>query len=478
LLATSGLRLDAARQFAETDFMASEAGAFIPPFPPRPAERPPTLELIQRARRNFLEVWPERAFEFQFFSTRVLARRVFICNSPDTVQYAFNAHNASFERKSPQMRHALAPLLGDGLFISDGETWRTRRRIVAPIVQASRVAEFAPIMVETVLEARARWESLPAPANIDVLSEMAQLTAEIICRTIFGRQLGREYAREVVDGFSDYQRKIHQIDVLSLVGLPDWLPRWYGPSIRRSVARIHGVLDDVIGTMRARRDQEPSVISRLLDARDEETGAPLDMQAIRNEAAVLFMAGHETTANTLAWTWYLLSQAPDVAARLHREIDEVLGDRPPLFEDLRRLDYTRAVIEETLRLYPPVPLLTREALQDEVIRKRPIPRGSLVMVVPWLLHRHRKLWADPDHFRPQRFLEGSGEPVSKYAYVPFSTGPRICAGMSFGLSEAILCLAALAQRFRLELEPGWRVEPVCRLTLRPAGGLPMRVQPR
>lgn len=452
---------------------------FIPPYPDRPQQSLSTFELIRRARRNFLAIWEESAFGLELMRQQVLTRSVFICNAPDLVQFAFSTHNASFERKSPQMRHALAPLLGDGLFISDGDVWRRRRKIVAPIIHVSRMAEFAPVMVETLVETRERWAGLADGAPIDALSEMAELTAEIICRTIFGAELGRDHAREVVEGFSQYQRAVGPLDVLSLLGLPDWLPRLRSPALKRATARIHGVLERIIDDYRARgASPAGSVIGHLLEARDEETGRPLDRAALRNEAAVIFMAGHETTANTLAWAWFLLSQAPDAEDRLHRELDEVLGGRPPALADLPRLPYTRAVIEETLRLYPPVPLLTREALVDEEVRGRKVPKGSLVMVVPWLLHRHRKWWDRPDHFVPERFLPGSREPISKFAYVPFSIGPRICAGLSFGLTESILSLATLAQSFKLRLEPGHVVAPVCRLTLRPGDALPMRVSPR
>jgi cytochrome P450 len=189
------------------------------------------------------------------------------------------------------------------------------------------------------------------------------------------------------------------------------------------------------------------------------------------------MAGHETTANSLAWTWYQLSQSPEVEARLHDEIDRVLGGRLPTIDDVPELIYTRAVFEEAIRLYPPVPLLGRQAMHAERIRNREIPVGSLVVVIPWLLHRHRRLWDDPDHFIPERFLPENAEKRERYIYIPFSVGPRVCAGQAFGLTEAILCLATLAQRARLRLAPEAVVEPVCRLTLRPGETLPMLVEP-
>ena len=453
--------------------------AFVPPYPPRPKAPLPPLATIRTARRNFLAVFEDKCFDYQFFSTRLLARRLFVCNSPDTVAQAFIALHESFERKTPQMRHALAPLLGDGLFISDGELWRRRRRIVAPIVHSSRVPLFAPLMVETAAETAERWARLPPGTPIDALREMATLTAEIICRTIFGPRLGAEHAGEIVAAFSAYQRQVGQIDLTYLLGLPEWFPRFQSPTVHRAARRIDRVLDAIIRQCEERLSGgEPSVIAMLLDARDPETGERLGREALRNEAAVIFMAGHETTANSLAWTWFLLSQAPEVEARLHAELAAVLGGRLPGIDDVPRLVYTRAVFEEAIRLYPPVPILGRQAVRRERIRNRTIPRGSLVVIVPWLLHRHRRLWDDPDSFIPERFLPENAAARQRYSYVPFSVGPRVCAGQAFGLTEAILCLATLAQRVRLRLAPGTVVEPVCRLTLRPGDRLPMLVEPR
>jgi cytochrome P450 len=413
------------------------------------------------------------------FSSRLLSRTLFVCNSPDTVASAFVEHHDSFERKSPQMRHSLAPLLGDGLFISDGETWRRRRRIVAPIVHVSHLPLFAPIMVQTVSEAADRWAGLPRGKPINALTEMATLTAEIICRTVFGQQLGAAHAGAIVASFSKYQRLIGQVDLGYFFGLPDWLPRFHSPAIHRAANRIHRILDQVIRDCRERlSDGEASMIRFLLEARDDETGERLDETALRNEAAVIFMAGHETTANSLAWAWYLLSQAPEIEERLHAELAQVLAGRLPTLDDVPKLPFTRAVFEETVRLYPPVPLLARQALRNETIHGRAVPAGSLVMVVPWLLHRHRKFWGKPDHYIPERFLPENAQYRVRHAYLPFSVGPRICAGAAFGLTEAILCIATLGQRLRLRLAPDAVVAPVCRLTLRPGEELWMFVECR
>ncbi|MBB2174310.1 cytochrome P450 [Gluconacetobacter johannae] len=444
---------------------------FIPPFPPRPKTALPVFKLLRLGMQNFLSIWEDKAFEYQTMSMQLLARQVVICNSPDTVRHAFVTHAENYERKSPQMRNALSPLLGDGLFISDGETWKQRRQMVVPVLHTTRLGQFAPVMVQTACELGDKWATLPDGSTIDVLKAMAQLTAEIIGRTVFGQTLGSDRTQEVVDAFSEYQKYVDQRDLTSLLGLPSWIPRRHGAKIGQSAARIHAILDGIIADLR-RTEDDGSVIRMLMK------DGTLDATALRNEAAVIFMAGHETTANCLAWAWYLLSQAPDVEARLHEELDTVLGARAPTLADVPRLVYTRAVIEETLRLYPPVPLLAREATHDDTIRSRKVKAGALVIVVPWLLHRHRLYWRKPDHFMPERFLPGSPDAPDKYTYVPFSIGPRICAGLSFGLTEAIICLATLARTARLRLAPGAVVEPVCRLTLRPGDSLPMTVWAR
>ena len=457
---------------------ATKAEDFVPPYPFRYEKMPPVWSLIGMAKRNFLSIWGVDDFQSRLRSKKIFTRELVICNRPDVVREAFQTNHEVLQRKSPQMRHALQPLLGDGLFISDTETWAKRRKVVAPIIHGSRVKGFAPIMIETIEEQRSDWASQGEGAEVDALADMAHLTAEIICRTIFGRQLGKDHAAEVVQGFSDYQRHIDQVDILSLFGLPEWLPRFRGRAIKKPVERIMTVLDKIIANYEAQKEKgEASVIGGLLEARDEN-GEPLSREAIISEAAVIFMAGHETTANTLAWAWFLLSQCDKSRAKLQAELDTVLAGRSPTFQDVPNLPYTKAVIEETLRLYPPVPILAREAMADTSIGGKSVPKGSLVMVVPWLMHRNPVLWSKPDVFDPGRFLNPKSKKPNKYGYVPFSIGPRICAGLQFGMTEAILSLAILAQDFELKLKDGTDVQPVARLTLRPGENLPMTLHPR
>lgn len=437
--------------------------------------------IVRRMRGNMLDLFSEADFARPHWRGRILARRMVLLNTPDLVREAMQGAHAAVERKTPQMRHALEPLLGDGLFVSDGAVWKERRAVVSPVVHASRLDRFAPIMCEVAQDWAASWRARGEGARIDALAEMGELAAEIISRTVFGRQLGREFTSEVVSGFAAYQRHIDQVDLPALLGLPEWTPRWRGRRVRRALARVHRVIDDVLGRHEAARGSgqadDDAVIGALFEARDAQ-GQPWSREAIRNEAIVLFMAGHETTANTLAWAWRLLADCPRSRARLAAELDSVLGARAPGPDDIRRLPFTRAVIEETLRLYPPVPFLGREAVRAARIGDLEIARGDLVVVAPWLLHRNPKVWSAPDAFIPERFLGDLAPRPSKYAYLPFAVGPRVCPGLAFGLAESVVALATLARDFTLDLPEQGAPLPRCRLTLRPDGGLPMILRRR
>jgi cytochrome P450 len=368
------------------------------------------------------------------------------------------------------MRHALEPLVGDGLIISDGLVWRDRRRVVAPVTHASRIGALAGVMTEAAAERAEAWAVRNPAQPVDMLAEMGALAAEVICRSVFGRALGEEAAGQVVAAFAAYQRRVSVGGMLDMLGMPPWVRRMRGWRLRPQVARIHGVLDGMIaGALQA---TEPSLIRAMAEATLAGSGAPMAAAAFRNEAATLFLAGHETTASTLAWCWFLLSQDLGSAARLRAEASALLAGRAARFEDLPALPFTRAVVEETLRLYPPIPLLAREAQREVSLAGHIVPKGGIVMVVPWLLHRHRKLWENPDAFVPDRFLPGA-PPRPRHAYVPFSLGPRVCTGAHFALAEAVIVLATLAQRFAPKLLPGVKVMPVARLTLRPGESLPM-----
>lgn len=452
---------------------------YIPPFPARPQAAPPPVALLRLARRNLIAIWPEDTFELPVFGHRIFRKSFIVANSPETVKQAFVDGAEHLEQKTSQQRNALKPLIGDGLFISDGETWRQRRRIIAPVTHVSRLPELAAAISGGAWRQLESWGSLPAGAEIDTLSAMAHLTAGIICATVFGKDVSRAAGQTIVSAFSVYQARIGQMDVLSLLGVPDILPRFQGLRIRAAARCIHKALDGIVETILDEgHPGEASLLRSMSQERNAGQGVPMDREAFRNEAAVLFMAGHETTANTLAWAWFLLSQDNVSEQRLHAEVDVLSAAAPASYADLDRLPFTRAVIEETLRLYPPIPLQARQASASMIIGGRPVRKGDIVVLNAWTLHRHKGLWADPDAFVPDRFMPGGSGIPSRYAYVPFSIGPRTCTGAAFGLTEAILCLATLARHFRLRLKPGHVVEPVCRLSLRPGERLPMLVERR
>lgn len=434
------------------------------------------LDLILQARTDFLSVWRKNDYTEKVSSMSLLRRQLVIVNSPEAIRYVVAKRHENFERKSPQMRRALEYLLGDGLFISDGETWKQRRSLVNDIVHKNRVPAFGPVMEQTSVELVERWNGLGDGARVNVLHEMAGLTAEIISRSVFGNDLGKASADAVTDSFTSYQSLIDSINIGYFLGFDEGLPVMRTPSLRRSVKRIHSIIDGVVEDHLAGRGDHNSMVELLIRRQKKNPELKLDVIALRNEAATIFMAGHETTAATLTWAWYLLSKARWVEKEIHDEIARVCGDRTPTIDDVPKLDWCRAVIEETLRLYPPVPILARQAKEADRIGDLDVKPASLVLIVPWILHRTESLFEKAHQFRPQRFMNGNRP--TPYSYIPFAAGPRVCPGLQFGLTEAILCLAILAQRFVVRVPDDHKVQPLCRLTLRPKDGLPVTLHRR
>lgn len=438
---------------------------------------------LRLAQHNLLSVWREEDYSIRTSRMALMKQDYVLCNSPDTVRRVFLEQHDNYDRKSPQMRRALEPLLDDGLFVSDGDLWRQRRRQCAPSLTNALLPGFCTTMTASAEETAKRWAQHPSDTPIDMLTEMAHLTARIIGRTIFGDDTTDEEAEQVVAGFTEYQRHSEHLDMANMLGLP--FLSLLGNPLRRartrySAKQVHEIIDRIIDrhTHRSGQGQHSLIESFMTAMKDDgDNSCPMGRKAVRNEAIVMFMAGHETTANALAWCWYLLDYDPQAMARLQHELDDVLGGRTPCYEDVAKLPYTMAVFEEAMRLYPPVPMLSRQARGGDKVRNRDVREGTVLLVSPWLLHRHRKLWEAPDHFVPERFLPEAPRP-DKFAYLPFSVGPRVCLGKRFGLYEGVLCLATLAQHFTPKLVKGHQVSIECRLTLRPQGGLPMMLQPR
>jgi cytochrome P450 len=452
-----------------------EAGEdWLIPAHPRPLRRPPgALRLALMARRSLIAPWTAVSYAARDYDFPLLRRQICVFNDPASIRTVFATAAERFERKGAMMRRALAPLLGDGLFISDGETWRRRRPLVADIAHKTQVPGYAPMMTGAAAEMLQGWRD---GAEINLLPAMAELTAQIIARSIFGARLGAAALSGIVHGFGRYQARIDSFNLPFFLGAAEGWPVGRGPALGGAIAEVHRVVDHVISEHIAGRGEHGSMVDLLVRRMQRSPELGLDVEALRNEAATIFMAGHETTAATLTWALYLLAKAPWADAALQAEVRQVLGDRDPVAEDVPRLPYARAVIEETLRLYPPVPILPRQAREETRVGAITVGKDALVLVVPWILHRSPDLWDQPTRFRPDRFLEGPAP--APFSYIPFSAGPRICAGLNFGLTEAILCLAMIARAFRLRLSPGFRAEPVCRLSLRPRHPILARLEAR
>ncbi|WP_084602598.1 cytochrome P450 [Rubritepida flocculans] len=465
-------RLAAAPAFVER----VEEGALLPAHPPPLPAPPGPLRALLLARESLLAGWTEEAFAAADFRFRLLRRQVCVFNHPDSVRAVFVTHHAAFERKGAMMRRSLEPLLGDGLFVSDGATWRQRRPIVADIVHRSHLPEFAPLMSEAAGALAARWAEAGPEAVHDLLAEMAELTAGIIARSVFGRRLPAEALRRIVRGFARYQGAVDSFNLGYFLGWPEGWAQGRARPVREAAAEVQAVVEGLVAGHLRGEGEAGSILDWLLRRAGEGAVSEAALAAVRNEAATIFMAGHETTAAVLTWAFYLLAKAPWAEAALHAELDAALPPGGAALDDLPRLPYTRAVIEEAMRLYPPVPILPRQAGEAMRIGELEVEKDALVLVCPWLLHRSPDLWEAPHAFRPDRFL-GEARP-RPYSYIPFSAGPRVCAGLAFAMAEAMICLATLARRFRLVLRPGVVAEPVARLSLRPRAPLLVRALPR
>jgi len=459
-------------------------GRIEPPPPADPVLAGPRVWPKQlpfwRARRqlrgNVLGALYARLFEEPVVASRVLWFRNFVISDPDGIRRVLRDNAANYP-KSPLLRRTLGPALGQGLITSEGETWRRHRRLMAPAFDRLNFGGYSPVMTGAALRLAEDWSRLAPGAQIDVSSEMMKLTARVIAQTMFSADSGEIEA--LLEGSMARVQARSQPGLLDMLGFPGWLA---SPGRMRAIRRHLAPMDELLRRLVEERRRAPSpghdLLGRLLSARDEATGQGLDAEEIRDEVLTIFTAGHETTSLALAWTWYLLSQHPRVEEKLRAELRAALGGRVPSQADLEALPYTRMVLEESMRLYPPAYLLSsRRALADDVVSGVKIPKGSYIFIFPWILHRHRRLWDYPERFDPERFSPEQSERRHRYAYLPFSAGPRVCIGAGFAMMEATLLLATLAQRFRLRLVPGHRIEVRGLITLRAANGIRMTPEP-
>jgi cytochrome P450 len=389
---------------------------------------------------------------------------------PDHIKYVLQENNRNYWKGD--LVGKAKPLIGDGLFTSEGDFWRRQRRLAQPSFHRERIARFAAIMADATGRLLDQWQAQAGVSRpIDIMPELSALTLSIVGRALFSIDLTGEAAdvgRAMLEALEFLtHRSMHLIDV------PLTIPTPRNRRFLRARRELDRVVFAIIAQRRENGGEAEDLLAMLMAARDPETGEGMSDQQLRDEVMTFVLAGHETTAVTLAWVFHLLAQYPQSAAQLRDEVGRVLDGRIPTLADLPLLVYTRRVVEETLRLYPAVPVLSRQTFEADQIGGYDIPANSGVMMSPYVTHRDARLWKDPERFDPDRFTPERSAERPRFAYLPFGGGPRLCIGNEFALMEAQIILAMVMQRYRLEADPGHRVEPEIRVTLRPRNGVKM-----
>jgi cytochrome P450 len=442
--------------------------AGLAPPPLKPAS---FLAILRSTKGNPFEIIPLQAYEEPIYLSKWLLGAVLMVNDPEGIRRVLLDNVANYPKEDLGDQFFSA-MFGEGLLSAPGPKWRTHRKVMAPSFGTRTVESYAPAMVETTIDFAERWDALPDFAEIDIAAEMKALTLKIICRTMFSSDAEElaAHAGEALE-FAQASMEFGLLDILPLIG-PRRLQAKQD-AIRAHFKSIDAAIYRLIGEREKIRHEAPKdFLTRLVAAKNPDDGVGLNATEVRDEVITIFMAGHETTAVTMTWVWYLLSQHPAEEAELHKELDTVLAGRIPTVEDLPNLPYTKMVIEESMRIYPPAPGISlREAKEADEVCGFKVTPGLQIMVSPWILHRHRRLWEDPVRFDPTRFSKESSEKRPRFAYLPFGGGPRVCIGATLAMTEAILILAVLAQRFRVRLKEGEEVTLQTRITLRPRNGM-------
>jgi cytochrome P450 len=404
-------------------------------------------------------------------SIRFGPRSIVFVHHPDLVEEVLVTQNRKFI-KHYRLRQT-ERTLGQGLLTSEGSFWRGQRKLAQPAFHRERIAAYGRFMVEATERMLHGWTD---GETRDIQEDMMRLTLEIVAKTLFDAEIGGASAEA-----SDAMETLMHAFIArtgKLITPPHWLPTPINRRVEHAIRRLEAILFAVIAERRKSGEDRGDLLSILLNARDEETGRGMTDQQLRDEVMTLFMAGHETTANTMAWAWFLLATHPEVEERLHSELDFVLAGRVPSVFDLPRLKFAENVITETLRVYPTVWMLGREAIEPVELGGYTIPVGTTVFMPQWVVHRDPRWFDDPEVFRPERWDDGLMQRIPRYAYFPFGGGPRICIGNNFALMESLLLLATIAQRYRLTLAPDAHVKPLPTMTLRPAHGVRMTLARR
>lgn len=433
--------------------------------PPGPAGRWLTgnIKDFISSRLDFLTDCASRHGDLCAF--RLGRRSVYLVNHPDLIEQVL-VTDASRYIKHFGAR-VYKPILGTGLVTSEGNFWLRQRRLSQPAFLRSRLNAYADPMVE--LTQRMLRDDWRPGRQVDIHLEMNHLTSGIALKTLFGMDEGPDkaaYTDSLKDAFQILGSRIRR-----LIPVPNWFPTPANIRLWRAQSRLRGLVDGFIRAGRARKEPGNDLLSRLIAAQDTD-GTRMTDEQLRDEAMTIYLAGHETTALTLSWTWYALSQHPSIEARLVEEWQQVLGGRQPRSDDLDRLSFTEQVIQESMRLYPPVYLIGREAISDCQLGNFDVPRGTTVFISQWVTQRDPRFFENPLEFRPERWSEGLMKQLPKYAYFPFGGGPRVCIGNGFAMMEAVLLLATIGQAYRFTLDPKPEVNYQLGITLLPKDGIP------
>jgi len=445
---------------------------------------PPSVKLLERreglfslarkSRRNILEVIPEVSLTRRIISGRLL-RRFHIVTDPEANRAIFKTRIENYP-KSPEAKGILQKALRYGIFVLEGDEWRWQRRALNPAFAPRNIKRLGALMSRVAEEGAQRLETIEGEVNIS--DEMMRTAFDVIVRVTFAGGNGQSAVPvDVVnDAIEHYLDNTGRVSILDYLGLPTWVPRPGRVRTHPTLKALKKGADAAIADRRKNPNlEDPALMDLLLDAEDPETGRKMTDEELRDNLITFLIAGHETTALTLGWALYLLAQAPEKQAAASQEARLALGARTATVDDISKLDYVRQVLQETMRLYPPIPMHLRTAKGADTLCEHAVKKGDTVIVPYYTLHRHRSHWQEPDHFMPERFADMSK--IDRYAYVPFSVGPRICIGAEFAMQESIIILATLLARFRFSTIEGKVPTPKLILTLRPDKDIRLNVEP-